>query len=62
VRGRGLCAGAVAVRALPARQQARQVGQRQQVKSDGYFLRKKQLKTARIKQDWKHLAAKQGPV
>lgn len=43
-------------------QQARQVGDRQQVKSAGYFLRKKQLKTTRIKQDWKPLAKKQGPV
>lgn len=50
------------MRAFQVHRQARQVGQRQQVKSAGYVLRKKQLKTTRIKQDWKHLATKQGPV
>lgn len=40
--------------------QAKQVGQRQQIKSAGYFLRKKQLKTTRIKQDWETLGYKTG--
>lgn len=42
--GRGFCVAAVIVRAFQVHRQARQVGQRQQVKSAGYFLRKQQLK------------------